>query len=210
MKKNIITFISIVTFSFLLNSCNNDLTEELKGSLSEATLTTEKDAFALIDGCYHTLIGGGWDYYARDWNWVHDGSTDVWMGNAPETGRLQMKWNENEALNVWTHAFRLVGRTNTAIDLIEKMDDAEFEDVTIKKRLFAEALFLRCLAYTDLTGLFGDVPLLLEPIKDAGFLPARDPVATVYAQIEADLAVAIEDLPITYDVEIGRATKGAA
>ncbi len=210
MKKNIITLICIVTVSFIPNSCDNDLTEELKGSLSEATLTSETDAFALVDGCYSTLLGNGWEYYARDINWLLDGSTDVMMGNSPETGRLQMKWNENEALDVWRSAYRLVGRTNTAIDLIEKMDDAEFEDIVIKKRLIAEALFLRCLAYNDLSGLFGDVPLLLEPVKNAGLLPTRDPVATVYAQIEADLATAIVDLPLTYDVEIGRATKGAA
>ena len=209
MKRNIITLICIVTLSFMPNSCDNDLTEELKGSLSEATLTSETDAFALVDGCYSTLLGNGFEYYARDYNWLLDGSTDVMMGNAPETGRVQMKWNENEALGVWRSAFKLVGRANTAIDLIEKMDDEVFEDVDLKKRLLAEALFLRCLAYSDLTGLFGDVPLLLEPVKDAGLLPTRDPVATVYEQIEADLATAIADLPVTYDVEIGRATKGA-
>lgn len=211
MKRFIFLLLSILVALGLNHSCSNDLTEELKGSLSESTLVSEKDAFALIDGCYSSLLGDGWQYYARDWHNLQDACTDVMVGDRIEGISIdQFKWNENAGWTVWSDAYRLVGRTNTALDLIEKMDDGEFEDTGIKTRLLAEALFLRCLAYTDLTGFFGDVPLILEPVKDASLLPARNPVAEVYAQIEADLATAIANLPKSYDTEIGRATKGAA
>ena len=209
MKRINIIVLIIITLGVVPFSCVTDLEEELKGSLSESTLTSEKDAFTLIDGCYHTLLEDGWSYHAYKHIWLNDGITDVMVGGKGKP-LDELKWDEDIALDTWTNAFKLVSRTNTAIDLINKMDDTEFDDPAIKDRLIGEALFLRCLAYSDLTSMFGDVPLIVTPITDGSALPARDPVSKVYEQIEKDLLTAIDYLPVSYDKEIGRATKGAA
>jgi len=187
-------------------SCNTDLKEELKGSLSESTLTSESDALALVDGCYQLLIGSGYGYFSSDYAFMFDGSTDVFI---PEkTSKLETyRWNEDIGLGLWSIAYQMVSRCNTAIALIENMPDTEFDAPQLKARLVGEAKFLRAFSYYLLSGAFGDVPLLLD---NSSSTPSRTPLAEVNVQIKKDLNDAILVLEKEYEVEIGRATKGAA
>lgn len=59
LKIKILSILLALTFV----SCENDLTEELKGSLSANTLVSESDARALVDGIYNQMLTGGWFYY---------------------------------------------------------------------------------------------------------------------------------------------------
>lgn len=206
INKSIAIILSALVIPVVIVSCNNDLTEELKGSLSESTLVSDGDAYALVDGCYQLLIGSGYGYFSSTYAFMFDGSTDVFVEekNSPfETYR----WNENVGSDLWSIAYQMVSRTNTAIGLIESMDATEFDDKAIQSRLIGEAKFLRAFAYNLLTSAFGDVPLILEAGDPT---PSRTPVAEVMNHIKTDLSDAIEALPVTYDTEIGRATKGAA
>lgn len=206
MKKIKLFIILTIIFQGVFISCNDDLTEELKGKLSEGTLVSEGDAYALVDGCYQLLIGSGHGYFSRTYPLMFDGSTDGMVG-ARGSAFDTYKWGENVGEDLWNLMYKLVSRTNTAVNLIEKMDDAEFADVKIKSRLIGEAKFLRAFAFTLLTGAFGDVPLPLGAVAEP---LARTPVADVYNQIKEDLDYGISNLPVSYDQEIGRATKGAA
>ncbi|RPG33918.1 MAG: RagB/SusD family nutrient uptake outer membrane protein [Muricauda sp. TMED12] len=214
-KKNLFKAIMLYACSmiFLLtsSSCENDLTEELKSELSESSISTESDAVALVDGVYNGFLDSGWGYYgsgvmAR----ATDGITDVFdVGDAPYINLETYNWSdENIIAPLWKSIYKVVDRANWAIEIIEGMDESVFEDES-KNSLIAEAKFLRGLAYFDLTGLFGGVPLKLEPTKsDAPGLP-RSPIEEVYAQIEADFEFAIKHLPQTTNTP-GEASKGAA
>ncbi|ALJ04764.1 hypothetical protein APS56_06335 [Pseudalgibacter alginicilyticus] len=200
-------FICLIT----LNSCNDDLEEELKGQLSESSISTESDATALIDGVYNGFLAGGWDYYASgELARVTDGITDVFVLNDSKYRNIETyNWtDENIASELWASIYTVVDRANWAILLIEGINESAFRTAT-KEQLIAEARFLRGLAYFDLTGLFGDVPLKLEPTKsDEVGLPRTD-VNLVYEQIEADFEYASIHLPGRSGTP-GKASKGAA
>lgn len=68
-------------------------------------------------------------------------------------------------------------------------------DTPLKKRMIAEAKFLRAYFFFELTTAFGDVPLRLEAASTLTEGLARSPQADVYAQIVKDINDAIVDLP---------------
>lgn len=199
-------------FFIAISSCNTDLKEELKGDLSVSTLKTESDAVALVDGVYNGLLDGGWGYYgsgvmAR----ATDGITDVFDVSDVHYNNLETyNWSdENIVSPIWISIYKVVDRANWAILLINGMDDSVFGTIETKNRLLGEASFLRGMAYFDLVGMFGGVPLKLEPTTTDMPGLARSSTSEVYAQIEKDFEFAIANLPATNNSP-GRASKGAA
>lgn len=196
---------------FTLNSCNDDLEEVLKGQLSESTISTESDAVALIDGVYNGFLDGGWGYYgsgvlAR----ATDGITDVFILNDSKYRKLEIyNWSDEDIVaDLWESIYTVVDRANWAVLLIDGMDESVFRDSS-KEELLAEAKFLRALAYFDLTGLFGDVPLKLEPTQSDELGLPRTSLELVYEQLEEDLEYASVYLP-GWSGTPGKASKGAA
>lgn len=111
--------------------------------------------------------------------------------------------------NIWINAYTAIARANEIlanIDRIPEMDEA------LRTRLKGETYFHRAYHYNILLNLFGDVPLILEPITLAESRQlARTPRAQVVQQVMSDLDQAISVLPNTYPAsERGRATHGAA
>ena len=124
----------------------------------------------------------------------------------------------NPAFNgQWTYDYEGINRANTAISYLA--DPAVIAKIGIdaaeKNRLLGEVYFLRAFYYFDLVNNFGDVPLLLTPLKnfsDAYAVAKRETKEKVYTQISADLAQAKTLLPaVKYAVstEKWRASKGA-
>jgi len=126
--------------------------------------------------------------------------------------------SSNQAFNgQWTYDYEGISRANLAISYLT---DAAITtkiaiDPALKNRLLGEAYFLRAFYYFDLANNFGDVPLLLKPLKsfsDAYAAAKRETKANVYAQITSDLAQAKTLLPnskYSDASEKWRASKGA-
>jgi hypothetical protein len=75
-----------------------------------------------------------------------------------------------------------------------------------------EARFLRALTYFNIVRLWGNAPLILQPITtQEAYSQVRNNASEIYSAIEADLIFA-EQLPKKYadDADLGRATSGAA
>ncbi|MBB5439717.1 hypothetical protein HDC92_003413 [Pedobacter sp. AK017] len=152
------------------------------------------------------------------------------------SGDMQKKWNpdgdqawmdqfskfnftaSNGGFNgQWSYDFEGISRCNRSINyLTDPVVVAKIGiDETLKNRLLGEVYFLRAFYYFDLVNNFGDVPLLLKPLKDfseAYEVAKRVPKEQVWAQISADLALAKPLLPATKyidNVEKWRASKGA-
>lgn len=107
--------------------------------------------------------------------------------------------------NVWDWMFAGVQRCNYIMEFKDKTD---FDG---KEALIGEVQFLRAYYYFELVKWFGPIPLKTDgrfKLGDEATIP-RSPVADVYAQIEADLLDAIDNLP-EVQAETGRVTKGAA
>ena len=118
---------------------------------------------------------------------------------------------------IWTFDYEGISRANLAISYLT--DAAVITRVGMpaaqRDRLLGEAYFLRAFYYFDLVNNFGDVPLLLTPLKsfqEAYGVAVRAPKADVWAQISADLDDAKALLPNTKysdPAEPWRVSKGA-
>ena len=111
----------------------------------------------------------------------------------------------------WLTNYNGIYRANVVLDQLEKNGNI-ITDATLRKRLEAEAKFLRATYYFDLVRSFGKVPLIITPISvsEALSIP-QSPVTDIYALILSDLQFAAENLSETNAAaDKGRATKYSA
>jgi len=102
---------------------------------------------------------------------------------------------------------------NRANKLIEGITDNENISDATRKRVIAEAKFLRALYHFQLVKIFGGVPVVTKILSPSEYTLPRNTEAETWEQIEADLIAAKENLPKKSNLdgsEIGRATWGAA
>ena len=145
--------------------------------------------------------------------WLPDGD-QAWMDQVVSFNFT----SSNQAFNgQWSYDYEGISRSNLAISyLTDAAITAKIAiDPALKNRLLGEVYFLRAFYYFDLVNNFGDVPLLLKPLKsfsDAYAVAKRETKANVYAQISSDLAQAKTLLPnskYSDPAEPFRASKGA-
>lgn len=116
----------------------------------------------------------------------------------------------DEIFRPWRGFYLMINRANQVMIYGEELEIDDASAQALKERYYAEAKFLRALAYYYLTSMYKDVPLktvenYLE--KDV----ARTPVSEIHDFLEQDLNEAISVLPTSYDAaNKGRVTKGAA
>jgi starch-binding outer membrane protein, SusD/RagB family len=148
--------------------------------------------------------------------WTPDGhdSDQAWMDQIDDFNFI----SSNQGFNgQWSYDYEGIARANLAISYLT--DAALTTKIGIapalKDRLLGEAYFLRAFYYFDLVNNFGDVPLLLKPLKDfsdAYAVAKRETKANVYSQISADLALAkplLRNNKYSDDTEKWRVSKGA-
>lgn len=111
----------------------------------------------------------------------------------------------------WLTNYNGIYRANVVLDQLAKNGNI-ITDATLRKRLEAEAKFLRATFYFDLVRSFGKVPLISTPISvsEALSIP-QSPVTDIYGLILSDLQFATENLSETNaTADKGRATKYSA
>ena len=107
--------------------------------------------------------------------------------------------------NIWDWMFAGVYRASYILEFKDKID---FEG---KDQIIAEARFLKAYYNFELVKWFGPIPLKGDArfvLGDETSIP-RSSVEDVYASIESDLLLAIDNLAVT-PPQVGRASKGAA
>jgi len=198
----------------LISSCEDFLTEDLKGEFSTDTFyENESQAIQAINGVYNAISFTG----SKNDIWVFgDVASDdaVKGGNAGDQTEITYidefttDATNGIILNYWQFAYEAIARSNNVITYVPSviMDDNQ------KNRIIGEAKFIRAYTYFNLVNIFGEVPLKLLPqiAQEAIHVPLSD-VTAIYEQIETDLTDAIAVLPASYtEVNTGRVTKGAA
>ncbi|MBC7890987.1 MAG: RagB/SusD family nutrient uptake outer membrane protein [Sphingobacteriaceae bacterium] len=184
----------------------NQVTTEQYFKNNEELLKGVNSVYALLQS---------YNLWGREYFFSHDlRSDDVASGGGQlETPRNQLLNGVHDAGNgvsgsVWNGLYRLIHRANVVVD---KSANVTVGDVAARKRIVAEAKFLRSLAYFDLVSQWGAVPLYKNFVASTDGFKARDKEEDVYAFIVADLQAAQTDLPAAYTgADLGRATKGAA
>ncbi len=198
---------------FFSVSCKKDLHNTPIGILTEGIPPTHASVVYSVFSSYQLLsstlniIG----------NWGWDNGTVLrndFILQDIASGDMQKKWNPDgdqawmdqfsdfsfTASNPgiggqWSYDFDGVSRSNIAISYLtdDKLTTSLGIDDATKKFLLGQVYFLRAFYYFDLVNLYGDVPLLLAPLKsfaDAYSVAKRETKANVYVQISKDLDLA--------------------
>ena len=220
MKKIFTILMMACTLMFSTTSCEDFLTEEVRGSQNLDTyFASIDDAEAYVTGCYEALTCSGWWQINTVWLLSEMCSDDAWMGNTTQSqsdyislAHYQGNGASNGPIsNFWQYRYKGILRCNIGIERISALD---VEDTDLRDRLVAELRFLRAYFYFELNRNFGGVPLItgfLMPEQISGI--TRSTTEQVYDFIEADLLAAADVLPQRSEYsanDAGRATRGAA
>jgi hypothetical protein len=203
MKNKLIIFCSAVIA--LCCSCNKDfLDREPLDQYSESSLwTSASDADAALNGCYKGWESGSWIFYM---DCASDNAFNPypWEGYAM-MGNMQLLSSNNTGNNKWN--FQTIQKCNWFLANVDKTP----MDETLKKRMTAEARFLRAYKYVVMSQLYGDVPLITTNISTAEANEIqRTSKAEVVQFAKDELTAAAADLPESYDGnDKGRITSGA-
>ncbi len=213
--KNYSIFFTIVILALVSSSCEDFLTEDLKGAYSTKTLyTSQESALMALTGVYNAA--GFTSANNQIWVFGDVASDDAVKGGNPGdqadiglVDAFNIASDNGVLINYWTFCYALASRANNIIAYVPGID----MDENLRNRIVAEAKFFRALAYFNLTNIWGKVPLKLEPqtTPDKVYIPLSE-VSAIYTQIEKDLTDAANILPVYYTStsDRGRITKGAA
>lgn len=189
--------------SSVMVSCDDFLTEDLKGDFTSQNITsTEESADQVITGVYNAAA-----YSINLWKFGDVASDDAVKGGNPGD-QADLTYIENFTAGAdngvlsefWQNTYETIARANKAIELLKGKD---FETAP---QMINEARFLRAYSYFQLVNIFGKVPLKLT----TEVMTPLASIEEIYAAIEKDLAAATA-LPATYGAsDTGRATSGAA
>lgn len=178
---------------------------------------TSADAIAAINGVYASFINTSGDsYYGRNFVMLTEFPTEAVTVYLSATNERSLVDNytftpaHSYVYSTWQSAYAAINRANSVIERVPPIQ----MDTTLRKRIVAEARFLRAVHYFNLVRLFGGVPVRTSETTDLeGLQQPRNAAAEVYTLIVKDLVDAIAVLPARSaytGADIGRATKGAA
>lgn len=200
-------------FLALLSSCQDYLEFPPEGEIpQEQFFTSQDDAQMAVNAMYG---------YLRDWNisafsYLILGSLpsdEISKGSSPGDGswandydNFQYTKTQGQILDFWTGRYQGINLSNQVITNVPPIEMNE----DVKKRMIAEATFMRAFHYYYLVRAYGGVPIIKEvPAGPEGLVRAS--LEDTWAFIESDLRTAIPDLPETIPAdEYGRATRWAA
>jgi hypothetical protein len=199
--------------SVLVASCKKEFIElQPESTVSvDVVYKTDKDFQDAVTAAYNTLQ----TQYQNFWKFGDLPGEDIQEDIPNQFENVAMdQFNSNSRLSIiqtsWQNYYRMINRANLILARIEQADAAV---VVNKNRHIGEAKFLRALAYFDLVRLFGDVPMLTEPVTvEDAYGKVREKTDRIYDEIIIkDLQDAETKLAPSYTgANVGRPTRGAA
>jgi hypothetical protein len=206
----------IVGFSFalllVLTSCSDGLLDiqNPNQQTSESFWSNGDQALQGVNAAYEPLTYDG--MYNRMVHAAQDIRSDEAVADSPfppytNADEFATPATDLMATLIWDQTYQGVYYSNQVITNVPEID----MDEGLKSRILGEARFLRSHYYFKLVKLFRNVPLITEEVTDPGNVarPQASPDST-WDQIIRDLEFAQDNLPETYDTDVGRATWGAA
>jgi len=211
----------LLIIAAIINSCKKKLLDIYpSNSLSDITVFTDLQfANRFLSNIYGTMPNG---YARRDQNpgdagWSRGMSAfamaedDAEANNSASStqtlngGVLPTTWAYAD--DIWVQNYAVIRKANSFMEKI----DAVPGDENLKKRMKAEAQFLRAFCYGELVKCFGGVPLVLSAGTPEEAIVPRNTYDECVTQIVKDCDEAAAILPVVMPAsELGRATKVAA
>jgi starch-binding outer membrane protein, SusD/RagB family len=214
--KNIKLYMRIFSLGILMilmAGCMDFLDETDKSNFTlDNYFTRPEHATSVVNSIYQDLrpitesgFGGG------AWMMVEfaTGLADTELGQAVNSLFVRDLVNNSDngyGQTIWTSYYRGIANANLAVS---KIPDITMDE-TLKKRLMGQAKFMRAYYYFNLVRIFGNIPLITEPVnltsEDLYASPAKP--EDVYTQIVKDLTEA-ESSGLPMMDATGRASMGA-
>jgi starch-binding outer membrane protein, SusD/RagB family len=219
MKKFNFSKITIVVLllSMLGYSCKESfLTVLPTGSIAKAQLTSKKGLEGALISVYHAMAGfnGRRMVHPNNWVWGSIRGGDANKGTDPgdfsdinPIQRFEYLTTQGVTNDNYVGLYEGVARANSVLALLK---DAS-ADVTAddKKRLAAEAQFLRAHFYFSLKRNFNNTPFVTEAVDVGTGIEKVKNDQDLWPKIEADFKAAYDNLPEIQGA-VGRANKWAA
>lgn len=189
MKKIYCTSIGFTLFLFFLLSCDDVLDVDLKSSIVAGEFPANgEEARALLVGSYRDLKD---DINQTVFSIDRSDAFDV-----GQIGTVSDAWAQNLNSGNGPNWLRFYSALYNINSLLAQVDGLAFNTETLKAQTKAETLFLRSFYYFYLTRIWGDVPLILEPLSAADQESiGRTPADQVISQVNSDLDEAIALFP---------------
>jgi hypothetical protein len=215
---NIKSISKVLLLSVVMTSsaCNKFLDEEDPSNLTEDTyFTLPGHAEAAIAAAYAQtrFIGNGAGIFVQNWSLpeMMSGTAKTETGqNSDLNNIIGLSYNGDNLLITqwWNGLYSIIAQSNL---ILKKVPEIKLMPEADRKKVLAQAQFLRAWAYFYLVRMWGDVPLIIQPVEgftDEKLLPNRTAAAAIYDQIVADLTAA-EGGGLPWTDNSGRASLGA-
>ncbi|NBC66682.1 MAG: RagB/SusD family nutrient uptake outer membrane protein [Bacteroidetes bacterium] len=205
-KYLVFTLLIVVAF---FTACDDGLDMLPTGSVSEDIYwQRESDAITAVNAAYGELDG-------QTMIKQLDAVTDIGFraasgpGTLHDVGAGNIDPSNSAIESIWNRYYRGIRKAN---DVIANIDQIEVGNQDVLNRVEAEARFLRAYFYTQLSSLWGGVPLITEPINIDERVGRSDKQQIVdFVVSELDNIISNNSLPVAYSGDnVGRATIGAA
>lgn len=197
-------------------ACNDSFLEvKPTGAIAVEQLSSKKGIEGALIASYAMLSGSG-TRMVHPWNWVWGSirGGDANKGTDPgdfsdinPIQRFEYQSTQGVLNDNYRGLYEIVARANNVLRLL-KTATAEVTDAD-KKRISAEARFLRAHAYFSLKRNFGNTPYVDESLDYGTGIEKVKNDKDLWPLIEADMKYANDNLPNTQG-SVGRANKWAA
>ncbi|MEP6731056.1 MAG: RagB/SusD family nutrient uptake outer membrane protein [bacterium] len=219
MKITHLAIAAALTLSFV--ACKDYLVEAPQDFLTPANFpSTEADLKIALGGIDNWYTGGSNQaYYIRGWPMISEVPSEqtILINNTTDSKYEQDTYTYNSSnewlWRTWAQMYGAIGQANLLIQRVPTMTGVAQD---VKDRYLGAAKFHRALNHFNAVRVWGDVPLMKEPITDFATSSSivRAPQADVYAFIAQDLEDAVKLLPVKWPdsatPDDGRPTRGAA
>jgi len=124
------------------------------------------------------------------------------------TNYSNLNANANWLRDLFDRQYRMINSANNILKQSEN-PDVKWVNDTEKANIQAEARFFRAWAYRFLSQMWGDMPLITEPVTTPSLGYSRDKREKIYEQCVEDFKFAAANLPRTTN-QVGKLVSGAA
>ncbi len=213
--KKFLAYTLFVLLLFVSAGCKKFITKEVVGEYPETQFyRTQAQAVLAINAAYQPLAFSNANNN-RLWVFGDVASDDAEKGGDPGDqadidliDQFNITPINGNLEAMWGLLYEGITRCNIVLSKVPAiaMDEA------LKSRILAEAHFLRANYYFTLVNIFGDVPVILEPLNADQLQIPQSTIQTIFETvIQTDLQAAAITLPASYTSgDVGRATSGAA
>ena len=202
--------------SFLnITGCKKYITKDVVGQYPESEFyKTPAQAVLAINAAYQPLAFTTANNN-RLWVFGDVASDDAAKGGNPGDqadiefiDQFNINSTNGNLASIWTLLYDGITRCNIVLSKVPPIE----MDKNLQTRILAEAKFLRSWYFFELVNIFGDVPIVTEPLKPDELQITQSPVQQIFETvIEPGLTEAAGNLPVSYTgQDVGRVTSGAA